>query len=107
MTEEIKIITEAMQLLSGTALWAFIMYLIVGKLLITLICWAGEITVLCIVGKRISNIVDSVSRSVNIAKHIRDSLNIGSPGCLYQSELDKVAAAVPKLVSSYKKGETK
>lgn len=104
MTKEIKLITEALSGLSGTALHAFVWYLIAGKLLPVIIGWAGGITLLCILVHFFRHLAITLGESIGIVKQLRDGLGIGSSGYLNGSEIGKVRAKIPKLLETFKKG---
>ena len=107
MIEEIKLITEAMQSLSGTALYAFMAYLILGKLIPIVIGWGCGLTLACILSKRIVSLIQVCVPAVDVAKQIRDGLDIGSGGYIYDSEMAKIRKILPKMIATYKEALNK
>lgn len=102
MENEIKLITEALTNLSDVALWAFIAYLVVCKIFMYLVCWVGGIVLAYILLKGTRQIIANAVRPIAMVKQIRDGLGIGSSGCLYDSEIDRIQKILPNLISGYR-----
>lgn len=104
MTEEIKLVTQALQNMSASAMWAFIAYLVLGKLLYSIICWMGGIILTVLICKRFLGFIESLVPACEIVKQIRDCLELKGAGYqnLWSDQIPEIRATLPKLIEAYK-----
>lgn len=100
MTEELKLIIDALGQAGNGVMWCFITYMVIKFVLFPTVLVGG----LGLLLYRIAKLLMGISESYQTLKNWRDRLQIGSMGELTPREFDEVRVRINRLVELDLKG---
>jgi hypothetical protein len=100
--EELKLVIQLIEQLSGNATTAFMVYIVVVKVFLPILCWCGVLTLVLIVGKTVQNIINSTVRTSSYFKEVQKSID-GYSSYLSDSDIKEISLYLDKARDYYDK----